>query len=105
MALADRLAAATARLSGSLGEPWRFRGAPLSVLVDRSPKPDRLPSRLLDLDDAVQAALITIPAAAVTSPPSADEYLVNATHRARIHPPIRHLGHAYECAVTLSAIA
>lgn len=104
MSIAERLTALTARLTGALGEAWTFRGASVAVLVDRSPKPDRLPPRLLDLDDEVQAALITVPVAAVATPPQAGEYLVSATHRARIHPPIRHLGHGYECAVTLSPL-
>lgn len=110
MSLASaRFASALTRLSAVFGDAVSFRGASVTVMIDAAPKLDRLPPRLLDLEDGVQAALLTLPAAAVAAltpntPPVVDEYLASSALRYRIHA-VRHLGHAYELACVVSPLS
>lgn len=71
-AVSGRFASALSRLLSVFGDTAFFRGAPVTVIFDATPKPERLPARLLDLEDGVQAALVTLPSSAVhvSFPPS-----------------------------------
>lgn len=89
-----------------MGESVDFRGAPVRAVIDRSPRPERLPSRLLELDGELQAALVHLPVTQALSenPPRIEEIVITATHRYRIASAPRHLGHAFECPCVVSSI-
>lgn len=89
-----------------MGEGASFRGAAVQAVIDRSPKPDRLPARMLDLDGEVQVALVTLPITSGTAsnPPKIEEYVITASHRFRISAAPRHLGHGYECPCIISPL-
>lgn len=106
-AVTARFASAFSRLLGVFGDAATFREQPVSVAIDRSPKPDRLPVHMLDLEEGVQAVFINLPVTdvAVDAPPTVGEYITDATHRYRIEKGIRHLGHAYELPCIASPLA
>lgn len=101
-AVSARFASALSRLLGAFGDTAEFRGASVAVLIDTAPKPERLPANMLDLDEGVQAAILTLPFSAVPpgNPPSVGEYFAAGGMHYRIRPGIRHLGHAYELPCT-----